>query len=158
MVQEKKKMQNLDEWQAIEKTEHPDAFAYPDFVETPEFSPSSNQKGEGQKRSTTTKFFDSPSGDRRAAQVDPAERCSAKATEPPTPRFGSAPWFGREDDPGDAPWYDAEAEAEDLIHSLGEGRVLGRMGGVCEEPTTWTYPHWPSWEPRDEDALHSLKF
>ena len=53
MVQEKKKMQNLDEWQAIEKTEHPDAFAYPDFVETPEFSPSSNQKGEGQKRSTT---------------------------------------------------------------------------------------------------------
>ena len=37
MVQEKKKMQNLDEWQAIEKTEHPDAFAYPDFVETPEF-------------------------------------------------------------------------------------------------------------------------
>ena len=56
MVQEKKKMQNLDEWQAIEKTEHPDAFAYPDFVETPEFSPSSNQKGEGQKRSATSNF------------------------------------------------------------------------------------------------------
>ena len=36
--------------------------------------------------------------------------------------------------------------------------MLGRMGGVCEEQTTWTYPHWPSWEPRDEDALHSLKF
>ena len=72
--------------------------------------------------------FDSPPGDQRVAPVDPAERCSAKAKEPPTPRFGNAPWFGKEDDHGDTPWHDAEAEAEDLIHILGEGRVLGRMG------------------------------
>ena len=56
MVQEKKKMQNLDEWQAIEKTEHPDAFAYPDFVETPDF-PEFESKGGGSEEVHHLKFF-----------------------------------------------------------------------------------------------------
>ena len=65
-----------------------------------------------------------------------------------TPRFGNAPWFGRDDD-----------DEEDMVQALGEGRVVHRFGGVSEE-SAWTYPHWLCWELADqgEDAMLPVRF
>ena len=79
--------------------------------------PEFESKGGGLEEVHYLKFFDSPPGDQRVAPVDPAERCSAKAKEPLTPRFGNAPWFGKDGDHGDASWNGAEAEAYELVRA-----------------------------------------